>query len=438
MEQDTMRAIDFHICDWLGGWNGDPDREATLASLRIDAGPENARTCFTEVYDASSLTVRKQINISAYALARWLLVNWWRLRWESPRRDNSWLYAHSLAAIGEGFAWPPLVISSDGEFIQVQACAEETCDVAAIRYLTDATLDVPAADFEVAVDSLVDQVRERLSVCREQDRDLRELQDELATERSNPELARACRLQATAGIDPGEAPDNWLCDVEELERGVGPAAINELVAALPRLPGGLLAAGEAVEILRTSHQEIDLSWLRPPVRHGRSELPWQRGTRMAVAVRKQLGQESGPLANSKLAECLGAKLPMHFSELGALQGGYRQDKEGRAKVTVPSARIERQRFHLARVMAGALFASEKDRFLAVTDTGTAMQKCERAFAQELLCPWCDLDAFTDKKGLEEDAIAAAAEYFQVSDWTIRSALVNKHKLPRERLPTALR
>jgi Zn-dependent peptidase ImmA (M78 family) len=80
-----------------------------------------------------------------------------------------------------------------------------------------------------------------------------------------------------------------------------------------------------------------------------------------------------------------------------------------------------------------LLSPPEDHLLPVTGAATALQKFERAFAQELLCPWDALDAFTDEHGLGEERIADAAAHFEVSERTILSTLVNKKKLPRDRL-----
>lgn len=85
----------------------------------------------------------------------------------------------------------------------------------------------------------------------------------------------------------------------------------------------------------------------------------------------------------------------------------------------------------------AIASSEAEHFLPVTTSATALQKFERAFAQELLCPWDALDAFTDEHGMDEEGIAEAAEYFQVSEWLVLTTLVNRGKLPRHRLPPVL-
>ncbi len=108
---------------------------------------------------------------------------------------------------------------------------------------------------------------------------------------------------------------------------------------------------------------------------------------------------------------------------------------GRTAVLVTSRRIETQRFHLARVLGCALTLKTDRQFLPVTAAATALQKVERSFAQELLCPWKSLDAFTDEEGIDERGVEAAADYFEVSEWLILSALVNRGKLPRHRLPS---
>jgi hypothetical protein len=50
-----------------------------------------------------------------------------------------------------------------------------------------------------------------------------------------------------------------------------------------------------------------------------------------------------------------------------------------------------------------------------------------------LCPWRDLDAYTDEHGTSDDAMADAADYFSVREKLILTTLVNKHKVPRSRL-----
>lgn len=76
---------------------------------------------------------------------------------------------------------------------------------------------------------------------------------------------------------------------------------------------------------------------------------------------------------------------------------------------------------------------ELERLLPATDTQTFRQKFQRAFAQAFLYPF---DALQDKLGTktpDDDDIADAAEYFQVSPLLVRHVLVNKGVLERDGL-----
>lgn len=60
--------------------------------------------------------------------------------------------------------WPPLMLSSDGEFIQIRVESEDRSEVPAIRYLRQLTIDVAASDFEKAVERFVEEVEAGISV----------------------------------------------------------------------------------------------------------------------------------------------------------------------------------------------------------------------------------------------------------------------------------
>jgi len=431
-----MRQLDFEIRDWQAGADDDPASDATQAALTIVAGPD--RVALTAVEDTIVRSVRPYIFVPVYPLARWLVVHWWRLRWEPKRETRAWRRAHSLAAIGSGYAWPSLEISSDGEFVQLHVDPEDRSDVAAIRYFREATLDVPVADFEAAVDQFVQQVQGRLSQVAPEEQALAELWAELQEERADEWVARECRWQALAGFEPGRAPSVWLDAASDLATNEGPAVADEVVAVVPELPDGFLSVVDTLQALRGSRARVDLSWLPTPTRASqKGELPWQTGERLAHEVRASIGQPNGPLATKTLADLLGVKLPLRPTNptgVRALGGGYRNGHaDGRTAVTVASTRLESQRFHLSRVMASALQAPCDQHLLPVTSAATARQKTERAFAQELLCPWVELDAYTNAHGVDDDGIADAAEYFEVSPLLVVSTLVNKRKVGRGRL-----
>lgn len=423
---------------WVGGYDGDAVECATFGALTISAGP--AAIPLTEVEDTIARTVRPHIYAPASALAEWILVNWWRLRWEGGRRSATpgWAAAHGLSSIGRGIAWPALEFSSDGDFVQMILTGESAPDAAAVRYLRDVVLEVPASEFESAIERFLDAVEGHLATCVPGDRTIADLRAELRSERERPSVARDCRWQALAGIDPAEASDEWLVEARELADEAGTAASDEILAALPS-PGGLSSARQGLDAMRNSATTVDLRLVGPVDRTAPATgLPWQRGARVAQDVRRKHGLPVGPVSDKVLAQLLGVNLPLQGESrkgVRAFGGGFRNGvTSGRTAILVPSPRIEAQRFYLARLLGCALTMPETEHVLPVTSEATALQKLERSFAQELLCPWEALDAYTNEAGTDEEGIADAAEHFQVSEWLVLSTLVNRGKLPRRRLP----
>lgn len=435
-----MPELEFHIDGWPGASTGEPLERETFAHLRITAGSNHVP--LTEVDDSFGSTVRPYINVPAYLMARWLLVNWWRLRWEPfhGKRSHDWLSSHSMAAIGGGYAWPALTFSCDGELTQLRLESETAPDASAIRYLRDATIDVPASDFERAVERFLDIIEARLAIRAPQERELSELREELKQERNNPDLSEVCKLQALAGLDPGSASDEWISKANALRERAGLTAGDEVLAVLPALDGGLDAADAAISAMRDSKVTVKLDWsgcpATPPLS---SEIPWVRGARLAREFRTSQQMSSGPVTQEALQDLLAVNLPLPVSAWPGpkqLLGGYRNGTtQGRTALLVTKRRDESQRFYLARLIGAALVSNADQHLLPVSDAGTALQKFERSFAQEFLCPWQELDAFTDQSGTGDEGIAEAAEHFMVSERLILSTLVNKGKVSRGRLAT---
>lgn len=436
-----MSGIAFDVDHVLGpATAGDAD-SYTIAPLRITVKTASETVPITEVYDGSSLTVRQHVNVPLYSVGLWLLANWWRMRWEPRRSGPEWRLVHSMASIGKGYAWPSIEICGLGEFVHVQSF-KDVPEQAGLRFLRNVIADVPAADFELAVDRLVDQVQGRLSGCgfRGQEfEDLQELQKELRDERSDEKLALECRLQATAGIDPGDAPETWLDDIRNLGTETGPASLEEVLAVLPDMSGLPANARKAVQEIRESKLEIDLSWLAPPDADSTTgKTPWQVGVSLAGEFRVRQGlNASDPVEDDFFRDRLKIELPIKSPvrryEQRPLAGGYRTSgNQTRTKLFVPTQRLNSQRFFLARALGCAQILSQEDNLLPVTTACTGVQQTSRAFARELLCPWRALDAFTEEHGTDEEGIVAAAEFFQVSELTVQNTLVDYRKLPRDR------
>lgn len=431
-----MSQLAFHIEPWIASSVVDPLERETLAPLTIRAGA--GAVAVTEVYDYSAKTVREHINVPLYPLARWLVVNWWRLRWEasppSASRSADWLEAHSMVAISGDTPWPPLAFSGDGESIQLSMLAEPSSDVATLRYTQSLNVEIPAVDFEAAVDELIDAVITRTGARHIGEQAFNELVTELRNERSNPEQAWICRQQAMAGLDPGSAPPEWLVEVEKLRKTAGSSAGNELLATIPIVQGGLATVRECLDAIAQSNALIDLRAL-PSLGVESTQLPWQRGAALAQALRQHMGIQSGRLEQGVLNQLIGVELPLPIRGTGnarAIEGGFRNGiNGGKTSVLVGGRHLATQRFFIARLIAAALMSNSEQHLLPVTKAMTAFQKAERSFAQELLCPWLDLKAYVDEHGTDDDALVDAAEHFEVSEYVVRNTLVNKGYLGRE-------
>jgi hypothetical protein len=352
-----------------------------------------------------------------------------------------------MASIGSGFAWPALEFASDGEFVQLQAQSEAEPDVAAIRYLRDVAIDVPAAEFEAAVDRFAEAVEGRLASTAAGHQALLEVRRELADERSDVKLRERRKWEALAGLDSGEAAEDWFAKVEDLKARTGATAVGEVMAVTPQLENRLETAAAIIEAIRGASTVVDLAPIEamrrahPQAVHeagpdnGSRQLPWQRGAALASDLRRHLGIH-GRLENKQFQHLLGITLPVpREGQDRQLAGALRRSASpSKATLAVPSSRPESQRFYFARLIACAMVAPGRDRLLPITSASTALQKLERAFAQELLCPWHELHAFTNQHGVDGDGIVEAAEHFEVSQLVVLTTLVNKKKVPRARLP----
>jgi hypothetical protein len=432
---EGANVISFDAADgWIEPSYGEPHERVTTGAFLGRIGDVD----ITRVEDAITKTVRPHIYAPMSRVAEWLLLNWWRLRWEPARAGSpspEWLHAHRLSAIGGDHAWPALEFASEGEWIHVALAPEGGRNASAVRFLSTVDTRIAPTDFEHAVDRFLDLVIGRLAERLPSDRTLADLRAELTEERSDPTLTRDCKLQALAGFHPGDVEEAWLERAHRLVDGLGTQGEEALLAALPEIPGGLDEAEATLAQLKSSSTSIDLSSipLASRVASDHHEQPWQRAARHARTLRTTLGWKEDRITTEELGELLGTRIPLDGEPAKrAVRGGYRADPT-RTNILVPSRIESSQRFFLARLIGAAGLLGEGERLLAVTESKTSLQKYQRAFAQELLCPWDRLDAFTDESGTDDDGVREAALRFGVSELCVVSTLVNRRKISRESL-----
>ena len=193
--------IDFQ---WLNRDYGDAVDRATLAEITVTVTGQGA----TELEDLVSKTVRPGVRASAFALAQWLVANWWRLLWEPERNTLAWRMSHMVGAVGGGYLWPDLTFAGDGGFILIRSRPTSPGPESTVRYLNGFDVSLPVSEFEEGMESFVLGVVGRLIDSRVSAEGFESLWKEVNTERYDPALAAWRKLEALMGYDPDDvAPE---------------------------------------------------------------------------------------------------------------------------------------------------------------------------------------------------------------------------------------
>ena len=434
-------SFQIHIDTWLSSVSGSEYERRSVAAVRVLVADRVA----TRVDDLGARTVRENAYLSAYHMAYWLAENWWRLRWEPEggRVDSDWRMSHCLAAANHGYIWPPLTFASDGESIRMTMDAEPGPDgISPVRYLERLSETIAAADFEHTVDGFIEMVIARLRDLGMRDGDLQRLWAEVRRERRDPQTARQRRLEALLGSDPDEADPDLLEQIDRYGERFGVYAIDEIAAASG---GAILDDLEAIDNSRRRagkllklEQRDELSRAFNGIQAG-NQLPWQRGEHLANQARAAWGLETGPVPSRRLGEVAGASEALLTeatnSGLGRVvdAAGFRaSDNPEGFSMLIRSQHPTGRRFQFARLLADQIVAGAEESLLPATKAKTARQKLQRSFAAELLCPYAELEGMLPASPDDED-IEQAARHFDVSPLLVKSSLVNKGAMGRDRV-----
>jgi hypothetical protein len=438
------QRFEIAIEEWISEESADPQIRATAAEISIRVGPY----CVTEVEDRRAKTVRKSIRASAALLASWLLSNWWRLRWETSKEPGrpdylDWELSHSVPATGGGYVWPPLTFESDGTNILLRCEGHAKSDpssLSSIRYLNSFEETIAATSFESSISKFVEHILERLDSTGIRNSFIHQLWSETIAEREDPKQASQRKLEALLGLDPDEN-DSLIRDLlKRWQLRVGRGALEEIAAAtesasVEKVLGKAAQAAKAVE---TNAQINKIQHLRKALQMGVSlnaMLPWQRGRQAAYIVRDQWGFGMKPIATEKIAD----RLRLSTSDLLGAQPqspfsfAVRGDTEEKFGMVLHRNHIKSRRFDIARLVGDHLVFENDDIWRPATQSLTARQKFQRAFAAEFLCPSEELaKRFESHIELDDldDVTSSLSEEYKVSQQVVLNHLANRNLIPQ--------
>jgi len=423
--------------------------EITLAPERLDEGPPEERACFglftiragvaelTAGLDFFISSYRPGPLVSCYHAAEWFAWNWWRLRYEPRSLAPEWWRAHKMTAIGEGYVWPNLTIFSDGVRTALLAEPSARPDAKPFRYLGAHPCILPSTEFEAAVDAFIPRILARLRDQGVAETNLDAMWRDVLTERGDPDQARRRRLEALLGRDPDEIEDDAVDRLVADAASLGELAVEELAA--DRARGGDALTAAALERLAasggTDASPRDAVQLAPGTRlpSGPDVPAWRLGAEAAQVLRAQLGLGEAPITDAKLAELAGTQKRALARRTASQTVSFALDRDpSHSRVVLRSRWPTGRRFELARLLADRIVAPPPGRLRAATRAYTYRQKIQRSFAAELLSPFAAVDAML-AGDYSAEAQADVAEYFQVSERTILTLLVNHHRVEREEL-----
>lgn len=415
--------------EWLSTGEPEAALRETTGFLSIHAGA----ACLTRHEDTWSRTVRNGVLVSAYPLALWLASSWWRLNFEplpatGKPPHTAWRMAHELPSAGYGYVWPQVLFASDGDAVAISA-SQVNSPGQSVNYLCSLAepVIVPASKFQWQIGAFIDEVTQRLRVAHGSANELASLWALVQEDMRHPEMKAQRVLEAQLGYEPDECPGSFMDHALRLRKQTGPAAMAELAPLFGQAAGSsdlseLERLGSAPGLkCQPQVPQVSVTPSHSPA------APWQQGVDAAKALLAHLQLHNAPFQTTLLCDLLG--LNKQWADSFQLAG------RAKAAVAIPGPRDQiafaprkqhtvARRFEYARLVGElAMSGRPTTGWLVESDLQTATQKRQRAFAAALLCPIDALVDFLDDD-FSDTALEAAAQHFEVSDWTIAFQLMN--------------
>lgn len=412
-----------------------PPGSNDVAQITLRAGQQ----VMSRLLDTQTQSSRDYFRASATSLALWFADNWWRLRWETlgdPRYASAeWRIRHELSSAVGGAVLPPVMIYSSSDRIVFEPSFRRNKIAGPQQYMETGVAMVLAAEYEAELDRFFETV---INHCaRSVDGSaLTAIVQQIAAERSDPELAGWRRLEACLGFDADLAPDDVINGLINLEDVAGADGVEEAARAQPGEYSARVLQ-QSIDATRASTVEVDLDivarvQLDRDLPKGAS--PWKFAAAAARDLRQIIGVRKGKMSNDELADLLGSRwsdLKDATATARDLSYGARLvGDRGDAALSLQTIFSVDRRFELARTIGDAIWQGSSS-FGVISRAKTDRQKFQRAFAHDFLCPIDDLAREMDVLNPNQAAIEGAAKTFHVRPAVVRNQLVYKGYIPFE-------
>lgn len=399
---------------------------ATWARLSVAVGSR----VVTEIEDFRSRGTRQAVFVPLYPLAEWLAFNWWSLRTNARTRvANSWrgnerVAGHDFRRIGDGYAWPHLVLAPHGERVLARWDADrEPRAHGKIRYLSSGAAVLPREETFLRLAELIEAVVARLQAEGIHGTALDEEWD--AVRSADQDEAAFSEAAARLGLDPYDvAPDVANAILAAADR-LDSSLFDELLDAISptTIDSSVDWVVRALDVMREHSPAAQVKPL-PDLRQAvdRAATPWLVGYQAARIARERLGLD--PTGVVEPAEFIGVNnvesAPAPIAGLGSRRS------EQSPEVTLPRRSKNSERFTATRALWRVATGAEGPFLL--TSAHQPTQQASRAFAAEFLAPAEGIREFLAPDhgdAVDADAITAASVHFGVHEQLVAHQIENQ-------------
>lgn len=414
--------MSFHVdFKWVDpGPSPDDVMRKTMAVLSIETGD----TAVTTVRDLRNRRYRKRIVVPLFAVADWLVENWWHL-WHEPadaqEQKPGFEERHNLAYAGNGFLLPMLTMAPSSGRIHLRSERWEPAH-GSIVFVEQVETYIEAEELQSEFRRIIEAVIKRLRSFAD-GRDAQRLVSMWnAINSLDPEEEEFSRAAALLGVDPFDVDDSVANSITAFWDRTAPSIREEALASADEHSLAQLDewVQEAVETIAREEGAGGWTEVRDAVPRVQPGEPWQQGYELAKSVRNYLNlghQRFDFETDGPFAFC---HHEVH-SPWRRLEGIVAAS--GPACVTAPRGDAGK-RFLRARALGD--FMSRQDCQIGILGSlRTDRQARSRAFAAEFLAPAEVLFSRFSESVDKDETIDKLCREFGVSSMTVNHQINNQ-------------